>query len=129
MLWINDLSRPDTLFHLPFRLPFLGTTAVNILPILMIISWVMQGKLAPQTAAMDERARQQQKMMTFVLPVIFGIFCYSFPSGVVLYWLAVTASSGVEQYLIRKKLVEEDEPLPPKGSGRRKKPDKKRRRS
>lgn len=128
MLWISDLSRPDTLFYLPFRLPIIGT-AVNILPILMVVSWIMQGKLAPQTAAMDERARQQQKMMTLFMPLIFGIMCYSFPSGVVLYWVAVTASSGVEQYLIRKKLTQEDEPLPVKGPGRREKPGKKKRRS
>ncbi|KPJ59539.1 MAG: hypothetical protein AMS15_06885 [Planctomycetes bacterium DG_23] len=129
VLWIDDLSRPDALFHLPFRLPFLGTTAVNILPILMVISWVMQSKLTPHAAAIDERARQQQKMMTLVLPLVFGILCYSFPSGVVLYWLAVTASSGLEQYLIKRKLVEEDEPLPVKGTGRRQKPGKRKRRS
>ena len=128
MLWISDLSRPDTLFHLPFSLPIIGT-AINILPILMVVSWIMQGKLAPQTAAMDERARQQQKMMTLFMPLIFGVMCYSFPSGVVLYWLAVTTFSGVEQYLIRKKLIQEDEPLPVKGPGRKKGPGKKKLRS
>lgn len=35
----------------------------------------------------DDRARAQQQMMTFMLPVMFAFFALQFPSGVSLYWV------------------------------------------
>ena len=46
------------------------------------------------TVATDERARTQQQMMQWLLPVIFMFFSFGFPSGVSLYWV-VTSFVGV----------------------------------
>jgi YidC/Oxa1 family membrane protein insertase len=35
----------------------------------------------------DDRARAQQQMMAYMMPVMFGFFALSFPSGVSLYWV------------------------------------------
>jgi YidC/Oxa1 family membrane protein insertase len=38
------------------------------------------------TVATSETARQQQQMMTWMLPLMFGFFALTFPSGLSLYW-------------------------------------------
>ena len=76
MLWINDLSIPETLFMIPgLDLP------VRVLPLLMGASMVFQQKLTPTT--IDPA---QARMMMTVMPVMFTVLFYRFPSGLVLYW-------------------------------------------
>lgn len=67
MFWIHDLSVKDPYF---------------ILPVAMGISMLAQQKMMP--APPDP---MQAKIMMF-LPVIFTVMFLSFPSGLVLYWLA-----------------------------------------
>ncbi len=38
------------------------------------------------TTVTDERARAQQQMMAYMMPIMFGFFALSFPTGVSLYW-------------------------------------------
>ena len=76
MLWINDLSAPETLFMIPgLELP------VRVLPLLMGASMVFQQRLTPTT--IDPA---QARMMMTVMPVMFTVLFYRFPSGLVLYW-------------------------------------------
>jgi YidC/Oxa1 family membrane protein insertase len=82
-LWIKDLSSPDKAFVLKNSIPFLGNQ-VNILPILMAIGMYVQQKISMAKTTGD--AAQQQKMMTIIMPVMFGVIFYQMPSGLVLYW-------------------------------------------
>jgi len=82
-LWIKDLSSPDRAFSLKNSIPFLGNQ-VNILPILMAIGMFVQQKIS-MTKATGEAA-QQQKMMSIIMPIMFGVIFYQMPSGLVLYW-------------------------------------------
>jgi len=84
-LWISDLSLPDRVFVLSKSLPVIGNE-INLLPIIMIITMLIQQKITTfkQTGAQD--AAQQQKMMSLVMSVFFGIIFYHMPSGLVLYW-------------------------------------------
>ncbi|NLB66813.1 MAG: membrane protein insertase YidC [Lentisphaerae bacterium] len=72
-LWIGDLSTPENLFKdvLP--------VAINILPIFMGVTMWIQQRMTPTTDP------QQQKMMV-MMPFIFTIMFYRFPSGLSLYW-------------------------------------------
>ncbi|MFH1479537.1 MAG: membrane protein insertase YidC [Candidatus Omnitrophota bacterium] len=97
-LWIKDLSMPDRAFTLPTTLPFLGD-AINLLPILMIGAMIIQQKLSQGKAAQTE----QQKMMTSIMPVMFGFIFYSLPSGLVLYWLTNTLITSSMQYMLLRK--------------------------
>ena len=72
-LWISDLSTPENLFA--DKLPF----ALNILPLLMGFTMWLQQKMTPTSDP------QQQKMM-LMMPIIFTLMFYSFPSGLSLYW-------------------------------------------
>lgn len=82
-LWVKDLSMPDTLFtlNLPFSLPFLGDTLpINLLPILMAVTMVLQMKMTPKTGD-----KMQQRIFMF-MPLMFFFFCYNFASALALYW-------------------------------------------
>ena len=72
-LWISDLSTPENLFA--DKLPF----ALNILPLLMGFTMWLQQRMTPTSDP------QQQKMM-LMMPIIFTLMFYSFPSGLSLYW-------------------------------------------
>jgi YidC/Oxa1 family membrane protein insertase len=88
-LRIKDLSAPDAIFKLPFKLPFLGEQ-LNLLPILMIVAMVIQQRVSTyKRGKTDPQVEQQQKMM-LMMPLLFGIIFYSLPSGLVLYWLVNT---------------------------------------
>ena len=45
------------------------------------------------TVATDERARSQQRMMQWMLPIMFVFFSFNFPSGVSLYWVITSIVS------------------------------------
>ena len=77
MGWITNLSAPD-----PFY----------ILPIAMGAVQFWQTKIQP--AAGDPT---QQKIMMF-MPLMFAAMSFSFPSGLVLYWLVSTLFTIVQQY-------------------------------
>lgn len=85
--WIKDLSLPDQLFTLPSALPVIGKE-INILPILMAIAMFLQQRLS--LAGASGTAKEQQKLMSILMPVLFGAFFYHMPAGLVLYWFVNT---------------------------------------
>ncbi len=93
VFWINDLSRQEILFPLPFALPFLGA-AFSLLPLLMGISMFLQQKMT----TVDPR----QKAMIYIMPVMFTVLFYKLPSGLVLYWLVNNVLSIAQQWLIHR---------------------------
>ncbi|MBR5494606.1 MAG: membrane protein insertase YidC [Psychrobacter sp.] len=86
ILWIRDLSAMDPWF---------------ILPLLMGASMFIQQQLNPQPAD-----PMQAKVMKF-LPIIFTAFMLFFPAGLVLYWTVNNLFSMTQQYLINRKVEEE----------------------
>jgi len=80
MLWIQDLSAQD-----PFY----------ILPVLMGISMFIMQKMQPMTV----QDPMQQKIMQY-MPVMFTVFFFWFPSGLVLYWLVSNIISIVQMKII-----------------------------
>lgn len=81
--WIKDLSSPDKFIVFKNAIPFLGNQ-LNILPILMAIGMFVQQKISMGKASGE--AAQQQKMMSIIMPIMFGVIFYQMPSGLVLYW-------------------------------------------
>ncbi len=99
MLWITDLSGPDTLFgHFPQWVPLLAGSAVGPLPIVMGITMVIQQKMTPTTG--DPR---QAKMM-MLMPIVFTFMFLNFASGLVLYWLVNNILSIIQQFFVNRKL-------------------------
>ena len=88
-LWIKDLSSPDRL-PLPFSLPFLGNE-IHVLPLVMVGAMFCQQKLTQvKVEGQDPAMESQQKMMTLMMPAMFGFIFYAMPSALVIYWLTNT---------------------------------------
>ncbi|MFA5039160.1 MAG: membrane protein insertase YidC [Candidatus Omnitrophota bacterium] len=100
-LWIKDLSSPDRLVILPKTIPFIGNE-INILPILMAFIMFLQQKLSMGAKTMTGTAADQQKIMMFMMPVIFGFLFYRMSSGLVLYWLVNSLLMLVFQWKISR---------------------------
>jgi len=102
MLWINNLSAPDTLFgHIPAAIPLIGGFAIGPLPILMGATMLIQQKMTP--TSMDPT---QNKMM-MLMPIIFTFMFLNFASGLVLYWLMNNILSIAQQFYVNRKLAKE----------------------
>ena len=104
--WISDLSSPDTLFSFSTSIPFIGKE-FHLLPILMGGAMLLQSKLGASPTG-DAASAGQTKMMTYSMPIIFTIFFYSMPSGLVLYWLINNVVTIIQQYYIHKEIEEEE---------------------
>jgi YidC/Oxa1 family membrane protein insertase len=90
--WITDLSAPDTLFG---TIPGLNMP-VGLLPIIMAVSMFIQTKMNPTPPDPI-----QAKMMT-IMPIVFSIFFFFFPAGLVLYWVINNILSIAQQWQITK---------------------------
>jgi YidC/Oxa1 family membrane protein insertase len=97
MLWINDLSAPDRLFHFAFKLPLLDEpTGIPVLTLLMGATMIWQQKMTPSMGD-----PMQAKMM-MLMPIIFIVVLLNMPSGLVLYWLVNNILSIFQQKLINR---------------------------
>jgi YidC/Oxa1 family membrane protein insertase len=83
-LWISDLSAKD---------PYM------VLPILMVISMFAMQRITPQPAGMDPA---QQKMMTWMMPLMMGFFFFNFASGLSLYYAESNLIQMAQQAVMNK---------------------------
>ena len=77
---------------IPLEESFLGMNLAEshmVMVALVGISTWAQSKTTV-TVATDDRARTQQQMMQWMLPIMFMFFAFSFPSGVSLYWVVTS---------------------------------------
>ena len=105
LFWIDDLSRADHLFTLPFKIPFHNTDAFSLLPIVMVGLYLANQSLQPKPK--DAKQAEMQKTMRYVLPVI-GFMFYTMPSGLLIYFITNTSVSMLETVFIRRQLEQED---------------------
>ena len=79
----------------PLSTNFLGMNMAESSLIMVVLvggtTWIQTR--TSQTVVTDDRARAQQQMMQWLLPVMFMFFTFSFPSGVALYWVVTTIVS------------------------------------
>lgn len=86
MLWIDDLAAPDPWF---------------ILPILMA------GTMFVQTWLNPEPPDPVQARVMKIMPIVFSVFFFFFPAGLVLYWLVNNVLSIAQQWRITSVLERE----------------------
>jgi len=82
-LWLH-LSRPDPNLILAI---LVGGTM-----------WVQQKMVTPPAA--DPRQRSMTSLTTTMMPLMFGLFTLSFPSGLALYWVVSNIIGIVIQYFV-----------------------------
>jgi YidC/Oxa1 family membrane protein insertase len=81
--WIHDLSAPDPYF---------------VLPLVMTLTTLLQTALNP--APPDP---MQAKMM-WIMPLMFSVMFFFFPSGLVLYWITNNVLSIAQQWIINTRM-------------------------
>jgi YidC/Oxa1 family membrane protein insertase len=82
-LWITDLSARDPYF---------------ILPIMMVISMFAMQRMTPQ-AGMDP---SQQKMMTWMMPLMMGFIFFNLQAGLNLYYAETNLISIAQQAIMNR---------------------------
>ena len=82
-LWIHDLSAPDPVY---------------LLPVLFVASMFFSQRMTPQ-AGMDPA---QQKMMTFMMPLMMGFISFNLASGLCLYWAEGNLIGIVQQAIMNR---------------------------
>jgi YidC/Oxa1 family membrane protein insertase len=102
-----------------------GTGLVSALPYIVLVLAMgfttyyqqkqMQATQQAQAASASPQMQQTQMMMTRFLPAMLMVFSFSFPSGLVVYWLATNLWTIVQQRIILRAVPLE--PSPPKKAG------------
>lgn len=100
--WIPDLSVPETVLTLGFRIPILGSE-IHLLPIIYTASMILSMSM---TNAQNKSSAQNgtMKFMTYGMPIIFFFILYSAPSGLLLYWTVSNILSIVQQIYTNKRV-------------------------
>lgn len=80
MLWIKDLSAKDPYYILP----------------------VIMGLVTLGNTLLQPTADKNSRIIGIIMSVVFVFIFINFPSGLVLYWLAYSTFSIIEQYIFRK---------------------------
>jgi len=93
--WIDDLAAPDLLFSIP-GIDF----PVRVLPLLMGASMFVQQKITPV-----QTDPAQARMMLIMMPGMMTVVSYSFPSGLVLYWMMSNVLAIAHQLWIGRHLT------------------------
>ena len=108
--WVTDLSQMDTVFSFPF----MGwEVPVNVLPILMAATMIIQMHMTPATGDPT-----QVKIMRW-MPLLFFVFCYTYPSALALYWTTTNVISIIQTLIIKRVPIPELTKVAPKKGGKK----------
>ncbi len=84
-MWLPDLSAADPWHLLEFA---------------FALSMILSMKFTPQAAAVTPEQQMQQKMMTYIMPIMMLWVMWSAPSGLLLYWFFGNIVSFGQQMVI-----------------------------
>ena len=134
--FFGDLAEPDRLWYWggSFKVPLLSAmigpiTSLNIMPfVLGVVFFVQQKYLKPPTmTTMTPEQEMQQKMVQWMMVILFPVMMYPAPAGLTLYFCTNSVLSILENRYIRRHIDELDKrPKPaPETPGRKYVPNEK----
>ena len=114
-LWANDLSSYDTIFKLPFKIPFYGDH-VSLFPILASIAIFFymkmnQSQQANMQAPTQEGMPDMSKMMKYMIyfsPIMMLFFFNNYASSLSLYYFVSNLLTIVIMLVIKNYVIDED---------------------
>ena len=95
VFWITDLSTPDIIYDLGFKLPLFGIQEISGLAILMGVTTFFQQKMTIKDP--------KQQALVYMMPIMLTILFMTFPSGLNLYYFMFNVFSIAQQYYINHK--------------------------
>jgi len=93
--WITDLSQPDVIFNLGYKIPLFGISEISGLALLMGITTFIQQKMTIKDP--------KQQALIYMMPIMLTLLFMSFPSGLNLYYFMFNILSIAQQYYINHK--------------------------
>lgn len=113
-LWSDDLSSYDTIFNLPFYIPFYGNH-VSLFPILASIAIFFYMKMttgdqqmaAPTQEGMPDMSKIM-KVMIYISPLMMMIFFNNYSSGLSLYYFVSNLLTIGIMYVIKNHVIDQE---------------------
>jgi YidC/Oxa1 family membrane protein insertase len=99
-LWIHDLSIPDVIVQLPFKVPLFGISDISGLALLMGITMFIQQKMTVKDP--------KQKAMVYLMPIMLTLLFTTLPAGLNLYYFVFNLLSIIEQYFVTHRKKKEE---------------------
>jgi len=114
-LWATDLSSYDTVFQLPFKIPFYGDH-VSLFPILASVAIFFymkmnQSQQANMQAPTQEGMPDMSKMMKWMIyfsPIMMLFFFNNYASGLSLYYFISNLLTIAIMFVIKNYVIDED---------------------
>jgi len=114
-LWANDLSSYDTIFKLPFKIPFYGDH-VSLFPILASVAIFFymkmnQSQQANMQAPTQEGMPDMGKMMKYMIyfsPIMMLFFFNNYASSLSLYYFVSNLLTITIMLVIKNYIIDED---------------------
>lgn len=103
-LWAHDLSSYDSIFHLPFTIPFYGDH-VSLFCLLMTVTTIISTKLNSQAASSQQMPGMQSMM--YLMPVMFLFILNNYPAGLSYYYFLANLITIGQMYIFRA-LIDDD---------------------
>lgn len=107
-LGINIANSPQSMFTEAMATKHYGLiVAAIMIPFLAAFTQWVNTKLMPQveqTSGNDQQSSIQASMKTMnvMMPLMSAFFCFSFPSGMGIYWIAGSVVRSIQQIVINK---------------------------
>ena len=102
-LWAHDLSTYDSIWNLPFTIPFYGDH-VSLFTLLMTASTILY---TWSNSQMTANVQGPMKTLQYLMPIMFLFFLNSYSSGLTFYYFVSNIVSFGQIALFRK-LIDED---------------------
>ena len=112
-LGLNIGNSPSFIVHEALESgAYLMVVAALAVPVLSALTQWINTKLMPQAEtnnnSQDNPMASSMKTMNVMMPIMSAIFCYSFPAGMGIYWIAGSVVRSVQQVIINKHIDKMD---------------------
>ncbi|HEX2961208.1 MAG TPA: membrane protein insertase YidC [Ignavibacteriales bacterium] len=91
-LWIHNLSVPDVIMDLGFKIPLFGFSQISGLALLLGITMFIQQKMSVKDPT--------QKALVYMMPILFTVMFMGFPAGLNLYYFMFNLFSIAQQWYV-----------------------------
>ena len=109
-LGLNLANTPSAAINYIMRLDFSnwGVIALLLIPVLAVVSQVLTTKLTQIQSGQntkdnsDNPANQMSKSMMMMMPLMTGLFTFTLPSGIGIYWIVSSITQLIQQLALNK---------------------------
>ncbi len=109
-LWAEDLSSYDSIFHLPFNVPFGYGDHVSLFTLLMTISTLIYTWLNSQMSSAANQQMPGMKVMMYFMPIMLLFWFNNYAAALSYYYFLANVISFAQMAII-KRFVDEEEIL------------------